>query len=101
MASEQSATSADHIVTASGDLVKERAVEFQQALDAAAAGTAQKVVIDLSDVTTMSSACVGKILLCHHELHHVGRELMVKGVSEPVMEMFRLIRLDRLVTVLR
>ena len=105
MASERTATTprqvdkADLVITVAGHLVKERATAFQQELDAAIAGDAQHVALDLRAVESMSSACVGKILMCHHELQDGGRKLTVMGCSDPVMEMFRLIKIDRLITI--
>lgn len=60
---------------------------------------AGRVVVDLSGVTVVDSAALGRLLTLHHRCRQTGGRLTVRGLRPEVREVFRLTKLDRLLEV--
>jgi anti-sigma B factor antagonist len=59
----------------------------------------QAVVLDLSDVQTLNSFGVGKLLACYKRVKEDGSKLMTRPLSGVVRETFELLMLDKLIPV--
>ncbi len=60
------------------------------------AGRPRRVVFDLSDADVVPSEYLGQLIRLHQRLTQVGGLLRVCGMSEAVLDVFRLTRLDRM-----
>lgn len=57
------------------------------------------IVVDLSSVTMMSSAGIGALVRIHKRIDERKGQLAVCGLSEELIELFKLTRMDRLFRV--
>jgi len=56
----------------------------------------KKVLLDLSEVSFMSSAALGKLVTLYKKLHSNGSDLKLCGIRPEVVDVFAVTRLDRL-----
>ncbi len=56
--------------------------------------TAPVVILDLSEVPYIDSAGLGTILMCYVSAEKSARQLVLSGVSERVMSLIRMTRVD-------
>jgi anti-sigma B factor antagonist len=82
----------EHTYRLSGPLVLHNMFDFQRVLRSESATT----ILDLTGVPYMDSAALGVLTNSHvsHQTH--GRKLLLAGVNDRIMELFRLTNLDRI-----
>ena len=56
----------------------------------------KKVLLDLSEVSFMSSAALGKLVTLYKKSHSNGSDLKLCGIRPEVVDVFAVTRLDRL-----
>jgi anti-sigma B factor antagonist len=66
--------------------------EFGQACDQA---TTKKLLVNFRGVSFMSSAMIGKLVLLNKKCKSDGINLKLCGISENVMEVFKIMRLNK------
>ena len=99
---QKSEPSRDEIVLrVSGALNGEPAVRFQNMLEELAGGSHRTITLNLQEVGSINSSCIGKILLLRKQLAEQDRVLRIRGCSEPLYTTFHLIQFDRLLNVER
>ena len=60
----------------------------------------RKIIIDLSNVSTIDSSGLGKILLFHKKLQEKDGELIIRNItSDYVRKMFNMINLDKIINI--
>jgi anti-anti-sigma regulatory factor len=64
-------------------------------------GTFSTITLDLSEVNSINSSCIGKILLYRKKLSEESRTIRIKGCSETLYSTFQLIKFDKLVPIER
>lgn len=84
-----------------GPLSGDNTNEFQKELQEMAAGGNSTLTLNLSDVSTINSSSLGKILLFRKKLSEEGRTLQIKGCSEPLFKTFQMIKFDKLIAIER
>ena len=57
------------------------------------------VVFDMSRVKFIDSSGIGAILSCLRKLHNQGGALNMYGVREQVVQLFKLVRIDRIIEI--
>lgn len=57
------------------------------------------VSIDMSRVKFVDSSGIGAILSCLRKLHNQGGEMNMFGVREQVQQLFKLVRIDRIIDI--
>lgn len=57
------------------------------------------VVFNMSRVKFVDSSGIGAILSCLRKLHNQGGSLNMFGVKEQVVQLFRLVRIDRIIDI--
>ena len=99
---QKSEPSRDEVVlSVSGALNGEPASRFQSWLEELAGGSQRTITLNLQEVSSINSSCIGKILLLRKQLAERDRVLRIRGCSEPLYNTFRLIQFDRLLNVER
>ena len=74
--------------------------EWGPRLEETAANSAgHLVVLDMRSVQTISSVAIGKLFKARRILIESGGELRLVSASKPVLDVFRICRIDRLVKV--
>jgi anti-anti-sigma factor len=85
------------ILVAEGAITDETIEEFGATLDALVAGRSTLVTLDLSRVPGMSSRAIGKLILLKKKLADQGRQLRIQGCSDPLLNLFRMVKLDTVI----
>ncbi len=62
------------------------------------AQTAQRIILDLTEVPYIDSAGLGTILMGHVSAEKNARRMVLTGVSERVMSLIRMTRVDTILT---
>lgn len=83
-----------HIVSVSGEIDLFTAPEFKQAVIAAIDGGADRVIVDLAEVSFIDSSSLGVLIGAHRRLKGRGGELIVACDREPILKTFKITGLD-------
>ncbi len=87
------------ILQISGPLNGEPANDFQKNLEELSEGSHKVITLDLSEVNTINSSCIGKILLFRKKLAEQDRTIQIRGCSESLFNTFQLIKFDKLLSI--
>jgi anti-anti-sigma factor len=71
-----------------------------QVLRQAEAGQAQRMVVDLGNVSYLTSSAIGVFLLAHKRLQAAGGHLVLANVQPHIFEIFSITSLNRLLEIL-
>lgn len=83
----------------SGPLNGEPANEFQKQLEELSTGAHKTITLDLSEVSSINSSCIGKILLFRKKLSEQDRTIRIQGCSDSLYNTFQLIKFDKLLNI--
>jgi anti-anti-sigma factor len=84
-----------------GPLDSEAAEEFQKELVDLVAGDHKIITLDFTEVPSINSTCVGKILLLRKSLTGQDRTIRINGCSDALFTTFQLIDLDKRINIKR
>ncbi len=84
-----------------GPLNGNTADDFQEQLTGMAQGSQGTIVLNLADVNSINSSCIGKILLFRKKLFEEGRSIEIRGCSDSLYNTFQLIKFDKLIPIRR
>jgi anti-sigma B factor antagonist len=59
----------------------------------------KKLLLDFTTVEFLSSAALGKLIRLHQRLAGGGGKLVLCGISKPIMEIFELTKLDKMLKI--
>jgi anti-anti-sigma factor len=82
-----------------GSLDSAAAEQFQMELNRLADGDHKTITLDLSEVPTINSTCIGKILLLRKSLTEQDRSIRISGCSDALYNVFHLIDLDKRINI--
>lgn len=99
-----------HTSTASLDGVLDAKIKFEKLTEregpiivneitADAPGCGWKIALDMADVTFMASAGIGAIVTLHKRCKANGGKLAVYGLSDDLLQLLKLTRLNKLFTI--
>jgi anti-anti-sigma factor len=86
-------------VTLTGGIHMEQADELLDVFNSIIEKKPKEVVIDLSDLKSITSSGIGKIVLLYKGLHKHKGTLRIEGVNETIMQIFKIVKLDRLMVI--
>jgi len=86
-------------VTLIGDIYVEQGDELSKVFNAIAEKNPKEVVIDLTGLNSITSSGIGKIVLLYKELNKKGGMVRITGVNKTIMEIFKVVKLDKLVEI--
>ena len=84
-----------------GSLDSKAAEQFQKELGSLAGGDHKTITLDLKQVPSINSTCIGKILLLRKSLTEQDRSVRISGCSDALYNTFQLIDLDKRINVER
>jgi len=84
-----------------GSLDSQAAEQFQTELKCLAGGNHRTITLQLSDVPSINSTCIGKILLLRKSLTEQDRSIRIRGCSDALYNTFQLIDLDKRISIER
>ncbi len=82
-----------------GPLSGETTNEFHRYLQEISAEACPTVTLNLTEVSTINSSSLGKILLFRKKLSEEGRTLKIKGCSDALYKTFQMIKFDKLIPI--
>ena len=98
---KREASDDEMVLEINGPLSGEPANDFQRALEDAVSAKHATITLNLTDVNSINSSCIGKILLYRKKLADEDRTIRIKGCSETLYSTFQLIKFDKLVPIER
>lgn len=77
----------------------EAVATFQEYIEELLAGNNKTIIFDLSEVQAINSSSLGKILLFRRKLIDQKRNLQIRGCSDELYKIFKLIMFDRIIDI--
>ncbi|MGO9308647.1 MAG: STAS domain-containing protein [Spirochaetia bacterium] len=96
MLRQETVSQFETILVVSGALAGEAVEEFGRKLTELCAGRFSIITLDLSQVPSMNSAAIGKLLTIRKRLLDQQTSLRIQGVSPGLYELLHMIKLDQL-----
>lgn len=89
------------VIITEGRIDNEGAAAFQEALDRAFDANIPRISFDLSKISFINSAGIGKLLLFYKRVKNRNGTIVITGLSDDVNALFKAIRLDKLIPIER
>lgn len=99
MFQKKETTKGEAVLEIHGALSGDGTNDFQKQLQELTAGGHKTITLNLTDVNTINSSSLGKILLFRKKLCEEGRTLQIKGCSEALFKTFQMIKFDKLINI--
>jgi anti-anti-sigma factor len=96
---QETVSNDETILVIGGPLSGEAVAEFHKKMEALCASRALTITLDFSQTPTINSAAIGKLVLFRKRLADQGKSLQIRGCSEGVLKIFRMIRFDKLIKI--
>lgn len=61
----------------------------------------RKILLNFANVEFMSSAALGKLIRLHQRLQQAGGKLVLCGISNSILEIFVITKLDKMLTIVK
>jgi anti-sigma B factor antagonist len=88
-------------VTLQGDIYTEQGDELHQVFNDIVDRNPKEVVIDLSDLKSITSSGIGKIVYLYKDLNKKGGKIRIVGVNDTIMHIFKIVKLDKFMEIER
>ncbi len=59
----------------------------------------KQVVIDMSELKSITSSGIGKIVLLYKKLEKNGGKIKIVGVNDTISQIFKIVKLDKLIEI--
>ena len=86
-------------VALTGGIHIEQADELLDVFNSIIEKKPKEVVIDLSDLKSITSSGIGKIVLLYKGLQKCKGKMKILGVNDTIMQIFKIVKLDRLMEI--
>ena len=86
-------------VNLTGDIYTEQSDELQQVFDGIIKKKPKEVVIDLTELKSITSSGIGRIVYLFKELDKEGGKIEIVGVNDTIMQIFKIVKLDKLMKI--
>jgi anti-sigma B factor antagonist len=86
-------------VTLRGDIYVDQTDELLDTFNGIIEKSPEEVVIDIKDLKSITSSGIGKIVLLYKGLNQKNGKIKIIGVNETIMQIFRVVKLDKLVEI--
>jgi len=96
---QETVSNDETILVIGGPLSGEAVAEFHKKMEALCATRFLTITLDFSQTPTINSAAIGKLVLFRKRLADQGKSLQIRGCSEGVLKIFRMIRFDKLIKI--
>ena len=98
---QETVSGGETILTVTGTIAGEAVAEFGKRIEALAAGRSTTVTLDLSQCIAMNSEAIGKLLVLRMRLGEQKKALRIEGCSDPLWNVFKMIKMDILIPIAR
>jgi len=86
-------------VTLKGDIYVEQADELVEVFNSIIEKSPEEVIIDISELKSITSSGIGKIVLLYKSLRKKNGKIKIIGVNDTIMQIFKIVKLDKLVEI--
>ena len=87
------------VVRVKGDIYIDQADELLETFNNLIETGPEEVLLDLMGLKSITSSGIGKIVLLYKELQKKKGVLKIEGVNDTIMEIFKIVKLDKLVEI--
>ena len=87
------------VVRVKGDIYIDQADELLETFNNIIEKGPEEVLLDLKGLKSITSSGIGKIVLLYKELQKKKGVLRIEGVNDTIMEIFKIVKLDKLVEI--
>jgi anti-sigma B factor antagonist len=87
------------LVRVKGDIYIDQADELLETFNNIIEKGPEEVLLDLQGLKSITSSGIGKIVLLYKELQKKKGVLKIEGVNDTIMEIFKIVKLDKLVEI--
>lgn len=87
------------VVTLRGDIYVEQTEELLETVNSIIEKSPKEVIINIKDLKSITSSGIGKIVLLYKGLNQKNGKIKIIGVNETIMQIFRVVKLDKLVEI--
>ena len=82
-----------------GDIFVEQGENLMNTFNKILEKNPELVVIDMKDLKSITSSGIGKIVLLYKELSKKGGKIKITGVNDTISQIFKIVKLDKLVEI--
>lgn len=82
-----------------GDMYMEQVDELLDVFNSIIEKGPSLVIIDISELKSITSSGIGKIVLLYKGLQKKGGKVKIIGVNETIMQIFKIVKLDKLIEI--
>ena len=82
-----------------GDIYIDQANELLATFNDIIEKNPKEVILDLEELQSITSSGIGKIVLLYKELQKKNGVVKIIGVNNTIMQIFKIVKLDKLVTI--
>ncbi len=86
-------------VTLNGDIYVEQADKLLEIFNSIIEKGPEEVIIDLSGLKSITSSGIGKIVLLYKGLRKKNGKVKIIGVNNTIMQIFKIVKLNKLVEI--
>ena len=87
------------VVSVKGDIYIDQADELLQTFNDIIEKGPKEVLLDIDGLKSITSSGIGKIVLLYKELQKKNGTLKIQGANKTIMEIFKIVKLDKLVEI--
>jgi len=87
------------VVSIKGDIYIDQADELLQTFKEIIEKGPKEVLLDIDGLKSITSSGIGKIVLLYKELQKKNGTLKIQGANKTIMEIFKIVKLDKLVEI--
>ena len=88
-------------VTLRGDIYVDQTDELLETFNEIIEKNPEEVIIDIKDLKSITSSGIGKIVLLYKGLNQKNGKIKIIGVNETIMQIFKVVKLDKLVEIVK
>ena len=87
------------VVTLRGDIYVEQADELLETFNSIIEKGTQDVIINITDLKSITSSGIGKIMLLYKGMSQQNRKIKIIGVNKTIMQIFKVVKLGKFVEI--
>ena len=86
-------------VSLGGDIYVDQTDELLETFNEIIDKSPAEVIIDIKELKSITSSGIGKIVYLYKSLNQKDGKIKITGVNETIMQIFRVVKLDKLVEI--
>ncbi len=87
------------IIRLIGDIFVEQGDALMNTFNSVIEKEPKRIVIDMSELKSITSSGIGKIVLLYKSIIKYGGKIKITGVNDTIYQIFKIVKLDKLVDI--